>query len=147
MSLGQTIEQIQTFIEEEPKAQYKVIIGSDSQTNSLSTIFVTALIIQRIGKGSCFYYRKKKVKPMKDLTHRIYKETQSSIELIDELNNSGLTEMLSKWPMEIHIDIGKQGETRKLIQEVVGWVTSIGYIAKIKPYSFGASSVADKYTG
>jgi len=49
-------------------------------------------------------------------------------------------------PIEIHIDIGQRGETRAMIQEVVGWVTSVGYTVKIKPYSYGASSVADRLT-
>ncbi len=147
MSLGQMMKQIGFFIAEEPNAQYKIIIGSDSQTTQQSTMYVTALIVQRIGKGSCFFYRKKKEKPLFNLRHRIYNETQLSLELVDTLKEAGISHLLLEWPLEIHLDIGKQGETRQLIQEVVGWVTAIGYTAKIKPYSFGASSVADKFTG
>ncbi|HRU32970.1 MAG TPA: ribonuclease H-like YkuK family protein, partial [bacterium] len=46
----------------------------------------------------------------------------------------------------IHVDIGMKGETRQLIKEVVGMITSSGYSAKIKPESFGASKVADKHS-
>jgi predicted RNase H-related nuclease YkuK (DUF458 family) len=48
--------------------------------------------------------------------------------------------------VEIHVDVGQQGETRALIREIVGMVTGSGYRARIKPESFGASSVADKFT-
>lgn len=147
MSLGTLLKKIESFIAEDPKAQYKIVIGSDSQTTQHATMYVTALIVQRVGKGSCFFYRKIKQKPMFNLRNRIYTETQLSLELVDTLKNEGISELLSEWPMEIHLDIGQKGETRQLIQEVVGWVTSIGYVAKIKPNSFGASSVADRFTG
>jgi len=48
--------------------------------------------------------------------------------------------------VEIHLDVGRSGETRELIREVVGMVAGSGFDAKIKPESYGASSVADKHT-
>ena len=52
----------------------------------------------------------------------------------------------SKYDLEIHIDVGSLGPTREMIREVVGIVNGNGYVAKTKPDSWGASSVADKYT-
>ncbi|EGL83810.1 protein of unknown function DUF458, RNase H [Caldalkalibacillus thermarum TA2.A1] len=146
LSLEEMVRNIAAFINEDPQAKYKVVIGTDSHTGSLSTLFVTALIIHRLGKGARFYYQKRSMRKMTDLRHRIYLETELSLKLIDSLKACGLFFVLSEWPIEVHIDIGKQGETRQLIQEVVGWVTSVGYVAKIKPESYGASSVADKFT-
>lgn len=146
MSLHQMTNNMKEFIQEDPHAKYKIVIGTDSHTNQKSTLFVTALIIHRIGKGARFYYRKNKNKPIANLYHRIYRETAMSLEFIEHLNKKGITNQFIDWPIEIHIDIGQEGETRKLIQEVVGWVTSVGYIAIIKPNSYGASSVADKFT-
>ena len=145
-----TIEQVTHIIEdytkEDPKGTYRIVIGTDSQTSRKTTQFVTALIIHRVGKGARIFYRKVKQKPIHELRHRIYKETEMSLELMESLKNEGFAELLETWPIEIHLDVGKQGETRKVIQEVVGWVTSVGYIARIKPDSYGASSVADRYT-
>ena len=146
MSLDTVMTNIKHYIEEEPEAHYKMIIGSDSQTTHGTTLFVTAFIVQRLGKGSRFFYQKEKHKPIADLRHRIYKETDLSLTFIDHLNQHGIADIISQWPIEVHIDIGHEGETRQLIQEVVGWVTAIGYVAKIKPNSFGASSVADRFT-
>jgi hypothetical protein len=42
--------------------------------------------------------------------------------------------------------VGKVGETKELIREIVGMVTGSGFEARIKPDSYGASKVADKYT-
>ncbi len=146
IAINEMTNRIQAFLKEKPNAKYKIVIGTDSHTTKKNTVFVTALIIQRIGKGAQFYYRKIDSKPIKQLQNRIYQETQISLENIEELRKSGIITLLADWPLEIHIDIGQQGETRKLIQEVVGWVTSVGFVVKIKPNSFGASSVADKYT-
>jgi uncharacterized protein len=137
---------ITTYIEESPSASYKFIIGTDSQTTQHHTIFITAIIIQRVGKGAKFYYSKLKKKPILDLRSRIYTETDLSLQITNTLKMHGLSKIITNWPMEIHIDIGRNGDTRKLIHEVVGWVTSVGYDVKIKPDSFGASSVADKFT-
>ena len=48
--------------------------------------------------------------------------------------------------VEIHLDIGEQGETRELIRDVVGMIVGSGFHAEIKPHSYGASKVADRYT-
>jgi len=40
---------------------------------------------------------------------------------------------------EFHIDIGKRGETKALINEMVGMVSGLNFIPKIKPDSYCAS--------
>jgi len=145
-SVDQMIRQIAAFLEEDPVAQHKIVIGTDSHTTNQSTTFVSAVVVHRVGKGARFYFRKQRQKPMFDLRHRIYKETELSLALVDTLNAKGMSALLTDWPLEIHIDIGQQGETKALITEIKGWVTSVGYVARIKPESFGASAVADRFT-
>lgn len=53
---------------------------------------------------------------------------------------------ISRYDIQIHVDIGHNGETRTMINEVTGMIRGSGYDIKIKPDSFGASKVADKYT-
>lgn len=146
LTLRETTEQILSFIEDDPTSSYKLVIGSDSQTIKSTTIFVTALIILRIGKGARFFYHKQKEKAIRDFRSRIYRETELSLYFLEQLKEQHLVQLFSRCPIEVHIDVGQQGETRKIIQEVVGWVTSVGYNAIIKPHSFGASTVADKFT-
>jgi predicted RNase H-related nuclease YkuK (DUF458 family) len=146
LSVEQMIRLIETYLEEDPKAPHKIVIGTDSQTTRQATTFVTAVVIHRVGKGARFFFRKQRHKPMFDLRHRIYRETELSLQLVDVLNAKGMAALLSAWPLEIHIDIGQKGDTKALITEIKGWVTSVGYVARIKPDSFGASSVADRFT-
>jgi len=140
------VEQISRFVRQDPHADYKLVIGTDSHTTHQSSTFVTAVIVHRIGRGARFYFRRVRSRPMHDLRSRIYKETELSLDLVGQLMRVGLDELCAEWPLEIHVDIGRHGETKALIQEITGWITSVGYIVRIKPDSFGASAVADRFT-
>ncbi|MEK8132872.1 ribonuclease H-like YkuK family protein [Paenibacillus filicis] len=145
VTLEAMVQDLHDYVRADPASAYKIVIGTDSHTTRRTTTLVTALIIHRIGRGARFFYRKKSSRPLFDLRTRIYKETELSLELVDLLNRKGMDDLLAEWPLEIHIDIGQQGETKALIQEICGWVTSVGYETRIKPESFGASSVADRF--
>lgn len=146
LSFQQVLSLIESYIGENVNNQYKLVIGTDSQTTAKETTLVTAIIVHRIGKGARFFFNRKREKPIFDLRHRIYHETARSLAVVQQIEKEGLLNRLVDLPIEIHIDIGQRGETRAMIQEVVGWVTSVGYTVKIKPYSYGASSVADRLT-
>ncbi|MGB9682484.1 MAG: ribonuclease H-like YkuK family protein [bacterium] len=137
--------EIISFIQEDPKELYHLIVGTDSLPGE-EVCFVTAVIIHRIGYGGRYFYRKITNNHMRSLRQRIFYEATLSLEtaglITSELSKNGVSEL----PIEIHIDIGTKGETKQLIKEVVGMITSSGYAAKIKPESFGASKVADKYS-
>ncbi len=145
ITFDQMMADISQFITGLPSSSYKLIIGSDSQVKT-DTCFITAVVIHRLGKGARYYYRKKLQRKIKSLRQKIFYETALSLEVggmvAKYLAESGLDDL----EVEIHIDVGKQGETRDLIREVVGMVVGSGFQAKIKPEAFGASSVADKHT-
>ncbi|MCL4318490.1 MAG: ribonuclease H-like YkuK family protein [Firmicutes bacterium] len=145
LSLESMFGEILGYISESPNARYKLIIGSDSHTRH-STIFVTAVVIHRLGKGGRYFFSKSQRRAIKSLRQKIMYETSLSLnvaaQLTDLLQKSGHPDL----DVEIHIDVGQQGETKDLIREIVGMVTGSGYHAAIKPFSFGASKVADKYT-
>ena len=46
----------------------------------------------------------------------------------------------------IHADIGEKGPTKDMIKEVTGLIRGNGFEPRIKPYSFAASTVADRYS-
>lgn len=46
----------------------------------------------------------------------------------------------------IHADIGKNGKTKDMIKEVVGLIKGNGFMPKIKPEAYAASSLADRYS-
>ena len=61
---------------------------------------------------------------------------------IKKLNNPSLKYQLRY----IHADVGENGKTRDMIKEVTGLIKGNGFEPKIKPESFAASSVADRFS-
>jgi len=143
LSLKQVITEVFQFIQEKPKNSYKLVIGTDSLNNSDHSDFVTAIIILRIGNGGRFFWRRIKDKNFKSLRERIYKEVYLSLEIGQQLLKLLEKNKLYNFDLEIHVDVGQNGETRSLINEVTGLVRGCGFVVKTKPESFAASSVAD----
>ncbi|WP_422448496.1 ribonuclease H-like YkuK family protein [Thermoanaerobacterium sp. DL9XJH110] len=145
ISLSEVVRDIVSFMEEEPSAPYKLIIGTDSQARE-NVCFVTAIIVHRVGKGARYYYRRKFMSSVKNLRHKIFTETSMSLETVMQLKEELGKTRYGDLDVEVHVDIGQNGDTKELIREVVGWVMGSGYKIKIKPYACGATKVADKYT-
>lgn len=145
MTFEEMFQDLTGFVASHPEDRYKLIVGTDSQLKE-DTWFVTAIIIHRIGKGARYYYLKRRQQKLTSLRQRIFYEASMSLniagKLAERLSRNGHAQL----DVEIHLDIGQHGETRELIREVVGMISGSGFDAKIKPESYGASKVADKYT-
>lgn len=149
----ETITAIIDFLEEEPEARYSLVIGTDSQeykTNGSNEIdFVTAIVVHRRGHGGRYFWQKLKKGKIYTLRDKIYTETLLSLKLAQILVpqvKRRLNGSVSRYDLEIHIDVGERGDTREMIKEVVGMVTGNGFCAKTKPEAYGAYVVADKHT-
>lgn len=152
MKLIKVAQEISGFINEDVQSRYRLIVGTDSNgvNRNKASDFVTAIIIHRVGKGGRYFWKKANGGNIyKTLRDRIYQEVALSIQCAQDI--LGQLEPLMKtsepsYDFQIHIDVGQNGPTREMIKEVVGMVRGNGFEAKIKPESYAASSVADKYT-
>ena len=136
-----------------PKDTYHLTVGTDSQ-NFDKTKIVEVIALHRLGSGGIFFYRIDYMRKIDNLRQKIQEETQRSLTNADELliyledalDQRGFD--ISKFDMhfQIHCDVGRNGDTSALIQEIVGWVQSLGYECSIKPASYAASAIADKYS-
>jgi predicted RNase H-related nuclease YkuK (DUF458 family) len=149
MDLKEVIQEIASFISEEPKNRYQIIIGTDSNGGPVLE-FVTALIIYRVGRGGRYFWKRSKQKKVSTLRDKIYQEVAFSVataqEILENLKTQIKEDLISPYDLEIHIDVGEKGKTRNMIKEVVAIVEGNGFSAKTKPNAYGASNVADKYT-
>jgi uncharacterized protein len=139
------VQDLLDYVAEEPRAQYKLIVGTDSHTRT-DLCFVTAIIVHRLGKGARYYYRRRHQQRIRSLRQKIFYETAISLSLAEKLAESLRQSGARGLNVEIHLDVGEHGETRDLIRDVVGMVVGSGFRAEIKPNSYGASKVADRYT-
>ncbi|MEK7086649.1 MAG: ribonuclease H-like YkuK family protein [Patescibacteria group bacterium] len=151
LNVREVVAEIIRFVNAAPQRSYKIIIGTDSeQLKEKNADFVTAIVVHRLGNGGRYFWRRLDLaahgEKFYTLRDRIIREVLFSLDAAKEL----LTELkkepaLLNWDFEIHADVGENGETKVLIQEVVGMIRANNFEAKTKPESYAASKVADRY--
>lgn len=151
VSISEMIAEVASFVDEEPSKFYSLIIGTDSQSHRINgkaeIDYVTAIVVYRQGRGARYFWKKEKRLQKPVLRDKIYTETVMSLEIAQKIVPEVRKKVSpAKYDLEIHIDVGSLGPTREMIREVVGMVNGNGFVAKTKPDSWGASSVADKHT-
>jgi len=147
LTLEKVRKKVLEFMEEEPQYKYRLVIGTDSQNkNGNETDFVSALVVHRVGRGGIYFWRRRIEKKTYVLRAKIYQEATLSLDLANEFLEATKHDGISRFDVEIHVDIGEYGETKEMINEVVGMVRGSGFAVQIKPESYGASKVADRHT-
>lgn len=153
LSVKQVVEEIIRFMKADKQRRYKIIIGTDSERhNGAMADFVIAIVVHRVGNGGRYFWRRVGLAKIHTLRDRIIQEVLFSIEVAKEvLTNLKESPQFSGggpamgWNFEIHADIGENGETKSMIQEVVGMIRANNFEARTKPESYAASKVADRH--
>lgn len=143
MGIENVIENIYNFIFQDLDAEYKLAIGTDSQVKKKQklTRFVTGLIIHRKGKGAWGCRTKHEIpRRVTSLKEKISTEVSYSQELCFYLMEH------FRDILEVHIDIGEDGATSELIDEMTGRIKAMGIKVEIKPFSFVASGYCNRFT-
>ena len=157
LTLEETIKEIFSYMQESPEKQYEVIVGCDSPSSD-KPFFPIAIVVLKTGAGGRFFLKKMQYPDsfLKRFANvptnwkmRILQEVYLSCELalslkevLERENKLGL-----KYQFEyIHADVGEIGKTKEIVKEVAGLIKSNGFEPRIKPQSFAASVVADRYT-
>ncbi len=150
-SATQVAREIVNFMLAEPSCDYKITLGTDSLRGlGTSADFVTAIVVHRVGRGARYFWRRIDLENFHTLRDRIMREVLISLEVahnfIDKLENevSGVV-VKPRYDFEIHIDVGDNGATKVMIQELVGMIRANNFEARTKPFSYAASNVADRH--
>ena len=149
-TIKQVAEEVVRFMMAEPKRHYKVMLGTDSDCLADSKVdFVTAVVVHRVGNGGRYFWRRFTQGKFHTLRDRIIREVLISLdlgkEILEELKKSAEEHEELNWEFEIHADIGENGPTKVMIQEVVGMIRAHNFEARTKPESYAASKVADRH--
>jgi len=148
----QVVNDVIEFITDDEKNKYTVIVGTDSEQTGApngkagTAEFVSVVVVHRLGRhGRYFWKRTRNVKTF-DRHDRILKEASYSLDLAQRVVEQLRKKLLSHlYDFEIHLDIGQNGPTKTMIQEMVGMITGSGFTARIKPDSYAANKVADRH--
>jgi predicted RNase H-related nuclease YkuK (DUF458 family) len=146
LTFSEVIEEIVAMMASAPTDLFSIVVGTDSQTYYGEAEYVTAIVVHRVGKGGRYFWRRVVERKPKTLRDRIWREAWLSYEtaqaLIEAFKNRGISDCR----LEIHVDIGRGGRTRELVEEVVGAIRGSGFFVRTKPEAYAASVVADKHT-
>ncbi|MBI2625200.1 MAG: hypothetical protein HYW70_02625 [Candidatus Nealsonbacteria bacterium] len=155
LSIDEVLKEIFGYISEKPERFYDIIVGCDSSSEEEPN-FPIAIVVLRQGQGGRFFLKRVKYpisqRKFGSWKQRILEEVLLSCQLALSLKES-IAKMANvlTLPMNyqfkyIHADVGETGQTRDMIREVVGLIRGNGFEAKIKPESYAASVVADRYS-
>ena len=155
MALSGVLDEMVAYMQEKPHREYEVIVGCDSSPSEEPT-FPVAIVVLRKGEGGRCCLKKVHYQPtikrFYNIHDRILEEVWLSCQLALWLReNFAARVKKEKSSLEyqfeyIHADVGENGLTRDMIKEVTGLIRGNGFEARIKPQSFAASSVADRYS-
>jgi len=145
LTFDQMIDGVVDFVSTDSANGYSLMVGSDSEMNT-STHFITAIVLHRHGAGAKYYWSEMGKPRYATLRERIWQEAIFSISVAKSIVEELAKREVESRNIEIHVDIGEQGPTRALIQEITGYVRGNGFAVHIKPESCAASAVADRLT-
>lgn len=159
MTFEDVFSRILAFIQEQPKGNYKLMVGTDSQVHYNRTIFITGIVIQCEGRSAWACIKKTIIsRNMMSLHERISYETSLTEEVVSLFTKEKKNRMIdivlphvyegATFTMEGHLDIGQgsRNKTRAFVKEMVARIESAGLEPKIKPHAFVASSYANRFT-
>jgi len=155
LKIEQVMKEIIKYMGEKPHKFYDIIVGCDSSSGD-DPNFPVAVVVLRKGEGGRFFLKKVNYrdnpllrKKFQNWKMRILEEVLLSCQLAlflkeklaQKIKNNEFNYQLRY----IHADIGENGITKDMIREVIGLIRGNGFEPKIKPESFVASTVADRY--
>jgi len=153
LSLEEVVKDIFGYMQEAPENKYEVIVGCDSPSSD-KPFFPIAIVILRTGFGGRFFLKKMQypdnlLKKFSFWKNIILQEVYLSCELalsLKEVLEAQAPSGIKYQFQYIHADVGEQGKTKEMVKEVIGLIKSNGFEPCIKPKSFAATVVADRYT-
>ena len=120
-----------------------LVIGCDSQkARRRKHTFVLAIALVDKGNGGIFFIKRWKENKKYSLAEKLYKEAALLISLTEKLKEN----KINTDNIELHLDLSKNGKSRKFINGVIGMCTGYGYTAKIKDDSWAANGLADRFS-
>ena len=155
LTIDEVVDELFNHMLRKPESFYEIIVGCDSSSEE-EPHFPLAIVILRKGEGGRFFLKRIKYPPSAkkrfvNWKSRILNEVMLSCELALSLKEKiekravKVTEPLNYEFLYIHADVGENGATKDMIKEVTGLIRGNGFEPKIKPESYVASVVADRY--
>ncbi len=131
-------EYLQDFLKKHPTVE--LIVGSDSHSFNNHTVYVTTLVFRYKKRGAHVVYQKEKVPRINDLFSRLWAEMERSASLALHLReNVGVD--ISQIDLDYNDD--PKFPSFKVRQAAMGYIESLGFNPKTKPFMLPAKGAAN----
>ncbi len=136
MVINDVRQYVSAWLKEHPKG--KVFIGSDSQVRGDLVKYSTVVCLWDVGHGVWEAYSTVKIPRPNDRFTRLWNEVQRSVEVAELLRDIA--------QVTVHMDFNSNPKfpSYKLYDAGMGLVKAMGFEAAGKPYSWAASTGANK---
>lgn len=116
-----------------------IFIGCDSQ-NEKNTTYGIVIVLHNAGKGGHVLYAKEVLPKINDRFTRLWNEVEYSLQVAEYLTTNGIQK-----PNYIDLDLNPDPKykSNQVLRAALGYVESMGYVPRCKPYAMVASYVAD----
>lgn len=156
-TFDQMMRHITDKIKSNPQMDYLLAIGTDSQNHRKDTKFASIVMLHTISKGGIFFCQENTQARIKVVKHRMLEEAHQSIDIASEIlewithayENDIFDFTQYNIKLEIHCDLGPNGDSNTAIKDALGWIQAEfgdAVVGVIKPKSAAASHIADRYT-
>jgi predicted RNase H-related nuclease YkuK (DUF458 family) len=119
----------------------RMYVGTDSQNIGKVTVYATVIVLHYGNSGGHVIYSKRRVPNIVDKFTKLWGEVQDSVELAQYLEANGIEK-----PAYIDLDYNPDPkyQSNTVLRAALGYVESLGYNPRCKPYAVSASYIADK---
>jgi predicted RNase H-related nuclease YkuK (DUF458 family) len=117
-----------------------IYVGCDSQTRGRYTKFGLVIVLHKGNSGGHVLYTTLSVDRIRDRFERLWKEVELSISIANVLNDAGIT---IKY-IDLDLNPDPKWGSNNVLRAAMGYVESLGYVPRCKPFAVSASYAADK---
>lgn len=138
---GEIVNAVQHTLEQlEKYPNLQVYIGTDSQSYSKDTVYVTAIVYRYNTRGCHYIFHKEKVNRVKSDYHRLYDEGVRTIETFSDLTKEIPIQVEA---LEFDYNEVLKNISNKLVSDFRGWVSGLPTRGVFKSGKMIACKAAD----
>lgn len=137
MPVDDVVDYVRLWLESHPKGS--IYVGADSKVRGEWVKYSTVVCLWDVGRGVWELHRSDLLPKPKDSYSRLWEEVNRAVETAHLLRNLG--------EVTVHVDINADPrfKSHPLYDASMGFITSLGYKAAGKPYSWAASCGAHRH--
>jgi predicted RNase H-related nuclease YkuK (DUF458 family) len=118
----------------------KIYIGTDSQNIGGKTVYASVIVLHYGNRGAHVVYSKTKVDRIRERFAKLWREVEISMEVAQYLRENDINATY----IDIDLNPDPRYGSNNVLRAALGFVESMGYVARCKPDALAASYCADK---